>query len=404
MAKTKRNILMITPYIPRLHQSGGQRHSFFTIKYLSKTNNITLICYSRNDDGLEELKKYCQKVVLVKRQKTWSLKNILAAGFSLYPFLLVNYHNQEFRDAIIHEIKNNKFDLIHCDCLYPMPNIPKTDIPLIMVDVTIEYAIYQHYVESLTGWRKLAAPLLWIDVLKLKYWETKYWRETHTVMMFSQEDKDFVTKTTGRQDIHVFEDAVDPEYFKLPKKTDKSPYPSILFGASNMKWMQNRESVEMIISDYWNPIKEKYPQAKLYIVGRNAPEFFNKYNSDDIVVTEADIDGLKDPQYYYEYCWLLLAPMGSGGGTRNKFLEGMTYGLPVITNPEGGMGNIKIKNYHHAIVCPKNKILENVYKLFDDKKYRQEIGAAARTLIQTNYSFDHSVEKLNKIYDQITKK
>ncbi len=395
---------MITPYIPRLHQSGGQRHSFFTIKYLSKTNNITLICYSRNEEGLKEVEKYCHKVIIVKRGNTWSLKNILSAGFSLYPFLLVNYHNADFRNAIANEIKARKYDLIHCDCLYPMPNIPKTDIPLVLVDVTIEYAIYQHYVESLTGWRRLAAPLLWLDVLKLKYWETKYWKETHTVLMFSHEDKDFVIKSTGRKDIHVFEDAVDPEYFKLPQKTKKSTYPSVLFGASNMKWMQNRESVEMIISDYWSPIKKRYPDAKLFIVGRNAPEFFNRYNSSDIIVTEADIDGLKDPQYYYEHCWVLLAPMGSGGGTRNKFLEGMTFGLPVITNPEGGMGNIKIENYHHAIVCPKKQILKNVYKLFDDKTYRKKMGNAARKLIETNYSFDHSVEKLNQIYDQITHK
>jgi len=403
MKTIKRDILMITPYIPRLHQSGGQRHSFFTIKYLSKTNNITLICYSRNDEGLEEVKKYCQKVDLVKRENTWSLKNILAAGFSTLPFLLVNYHNSDFRNAIVNEINSNKFDLIHCDCLYPMPNIPKTDIPLIMVDVTIEYSIYQHYVESLTGWRKIIAPLLWIDVLKLKYWETHYWRQTHTVVMFSHEDKDFVSKITGRNDIRVFDDAVDPEYFKLPQKTKKSPFPSILFGASNMKWMQNRESVEMILADYWPNIKAKYPTAKLYIIGRNAPEFFSKYNSPDVIVSEADVDGPKDPQYYYEYCWLLLAPMGSGGGTRNKFLEGMTFGLPVITNPEGGMGNIKIENFKQAIVCPKNQILKNVYKLFEDKKYRQQMGLDARKLIQSDYSFDHSVEKLNQIYEKITK-
>jgi polysaccharide biosynthesis protein PslH len=400
----KRKILMITPYIPRLHQSGGQRHSFFTLKYLSKTNHVTLICYSRNDEGLSDLKKYCQKVILVKRGSTWSLKNILAAGFSLYPFLLVNYINDEFKAAISSELNTGKYDLIHCDCIYPMPNIPKTDVPLIMVDVTIEYAIYQHYVENMPRWRKLFAPLFMIDVLKLKYWETRYWKKTHTVIMFSHEDKDFVSKVTGRQDIQVFDDAVDPEYFKLPQKTNKSPYPSILFGASNMKWMQNRESVEMIISDYWPSIKSKYPTAKLFIIGRNAPEFFNKYNSADIIVAEADINGPKDPQYYYEYCWLLLAPMGSGGGTRNKFLEGMTFGLPVITNPEGGMGNIKIKNYYHAIVCPKNEILANVYKLFDDAGYRQTIGQAARKLIQNNYSFDKSVEGLNRIYEKITSK
>ncbi len=400
----KRKILMITPYIPRLHQSGGQRHSFFTLKYLSKTNDITLICYSRNDEGLKDLTKYCQKVILVKRGSTWSLKNILSAGFSFYPFLLVNYINDEFKAAISSELATGKYDLIHCDCLYPMPNIPKTDIPLIMVDVTIEYAIYQHYVEGLSGWKKIIAPFLALDVLKLKYWETRYWKNTHTVIMFSHDDKDFVTKVTGRHDIQVFDDAVDPEYFSLPQKTKKSPFPSVLFGASNMKWMQNRESVEMIISDYWPSIKKRYPTAKLYIIGRNAPEFFSKYDSPDIIVAEAEVDGLKDPQYYYEYSWLLLAPMGSGGGTRNKFLEGMTFGLPVITNPEGGMGNIKIKNYYHAIVCPKKEILKNVYRLFDDTKYRRQMGDAARKLIQSNYSFESSVQKLNQIYEAITKK
>ena len=32
------------------------------------------------------------------------------------------------------------------------------------------------------------------------------------------------------------------------------------------------------------------------------------------------------------------------------------------------------------------------------------MGQDARKLIQSDYSFDHSVEKLNKIYDEITQK
>jgi len=401
---TKRNILMVTPYIPRLEQSGGQRHSFFTLKYLSKTNNVTLICYSRNEDGLQEVKQYCQKVIIVKRSTTWSLSNILSTGFGIYPFLLVNYINKEFRHTIETEIKNGKFDIIHCDCLYPMANIPKTNIPTILVDVTIEYAIYQHFADSLTSWQKILRPLLMVDVLKLKYWETKYWRETDTVIMFSHEDQEFVAKVTGRKDIQIFEDAVDPEYFNLPRKTEKSKHPTVLFGCSNMKWMQNRESVDLILRDYWPQIKKRYPTSQLLIIGRNAPEIFGKYNSDSIIVAEADTNGPHNPQYYYEYSWILLAPMGSGGGTRNKFLEGMTFGLPVITNPEGGMGNIKIKNYHHAIVCPKKEILKNIYKLFDNPKYRQSIGQTASELIKNNYSFDQSVKKLNQIYDQSIKK
>jgi glycosyltransferase involved in cell wall biosynthesis len=403
--KARRRILMITPYVPQLSQSGGQRHSFYTVKYLSQTNDITIICFSRSAEGLEELKKYCRKVILVKRGKTWDIKKILRAGFGLYPFLLINYINHELRQAIESEITAEQYDLIHCDCLYPMPNIPKTNIPIVLVDVTIEYAIYQHYVQSLRGWRRLISPILWIDVLKLKYWETKYWRDTNTVVMFSPIDREFVAKVTGRKDIKVFEDGVDPQYFHLPPKTPRSSYPSILFGASNMKWMQNRESVELIILHYWPPIKQRYPEAKLYIIGRNAPEFFNRYASNDIIVAEADADGgPHDPQYYYELCWLLLAPMGSGGGTRNKFLEGMTFGLPVVTNPEGGMGNIKIENFKHSIVCPNHQIITNVFKLIDDPQYRLQMGSNARKLIQDNYAFDSSVKKLNDIYAQILKK
>ena len=56
---------MITPYIPRLSQSGGQNSSFYSIKYLSPDNNITLICLSPDEEGLEDIKQYCSKVIVV---------------------------------------------------------------------------------------------------------------------------------------------------------------------------------------------------------------------------------------------------------------------------------------------------------------------------------------------------
>lgn len=401
----KRKILMITPYVPRLSQSGGQRSSFYSIKYLAPKNDITLICFSRDRAGVKEVSQYCRKVVVVKRGKTWDLKKILTAAVSPYPFLVINYISDDFKKAIQKELDREKFDLIHCDCFYPMPNIPKTDIPVVLVDLTIEYAVYDHYVKSLTGLKKLLKPFLAFDVKKMKHWETYYWKTTHTVVAFGIEDQKLITETTGRKDIQYFENGVDQKYIEAPVKTSRSKEPTILFGVSNMKWMQNRESVELIMNHYWDKIKKAVPNCKLYIVGRFAPDFFGKYASKDVIVTEADFDGQpKDPQYYYQYCWLLLAPMGSGGGTRNKFLEGMTFALPVITTPEGGMGSIKFKNYRDAIVAPSKDILKNVLKLINDKKYRQTIGNNGRKLIVNNYSFAKCVEGLNQIYDNITKK
>ncbi len=100
----KRNILMITPYIPRLSQSGGQRSSFYSIKYLAPKNKITLICFSRDEEGVEELRQYCEKIIIVKRGKTWDVKKVLTAAISPYPFLVLNYISEDFKKAIQTEI------------------------------------------------------------------------------------------------------------------------------------------------------------------------------------------------------------------------------------------------------------------------------------------------------------
>jgi glycosyltransferase involved in cell wall biosynthesis len=402
MTKSKRKILMITPYIPRLSQSGGQNSSFYSIKYLSPKNDITLICLSPDEEGLKDVKKYCSKVIVVKRGKTWDPKKVLLTAFSPYPFLVVKHINKNFRTAIKNELDNNKFDLIHCDCFYPMPNIPKTKVPIVLVDLTVEYNVYKHYVETVTGWKKLFKPLLWLDVLKLKYWETYYWKNTHTVVAFAHEDKELISQITGRTDIQLFQNGVDNKFFESLPKTSKSEFPSLLFGVSNMKWMQNRESVEMIMKDSWGQIKKSIPNAKLYIIGRHAPDYYQHYRSEDIIVEEADFDGqAHDPMYYYQYSWILLAPMGSGGGTRNKFLEAMACRLPIVTTPEG-MGGIKIENFKESIVCEYSDIAKNAIDLLKNNKKRVDMGQAANKLIAQKYSYQNSVGGLNKIYDKIT--
>ncbi len=393
---------MITPYIPRLSQSGGQNSSFYSIKYLSPENDITLICLSPDEEGLDDVKQYCSKVIVVKRGKTWDPKKVFLTAFSPYPFLVMKHINKNFHHAIKQELDTQKFDLIHCDCFYPMPNIPKTKIPIVLVDLTVEYAVYEHYVETVSGWKKLFKPLLWIDVLKLKYWETYYWKHTHTVVAFAKEDQELISKTTKRNDIELFQNGVDNKFFESKPKTPKSKFPSILFGVSNMKWMQNRESVEMIIKDSWPEIKKTIPNCKLYIIGRHAPDYYQHYQSKDVIVAEADFDGqTHDPMYYYQYTWVLLAPMGSGGGTRNKFLEAMACRLPIVTTPEG-MGGIKIENFKQSIVCKYNDVGKNTIKLLQDNKIRDKIGDEANKLIRQKYSYQNSVNGLNQIYQKIT--
>lgn len=393
---------MITPYLPRRSQSGGQTSSYYSIKYLSNENDITLISFSRDKEGLEEIKQFCSKVIVVKRGKTWDFKKILYTGFSTYPFLVTNYISPDLKKTIEKELHDHKYDLIHCECFYLMPNIPKTGIPIVLVDQTIEYAVYQHYVETLKGFKKILYPLLWLDVIKLKYWEIFFWKTTHTVTAFSTEDQAIISKITNRKDIKLFQNGVDKRFYESVPKTPKSKHPSVLFGVSNMKWMQNREAAELLYQEIWPQIKTKIPDAKLYIIGRNAPETYGHWRAKDVVIEEAQGDGEpKDPQYYYNHCWTLVAPIGSGGGSRNKFFEAMACRLPIITTHQG-MGGIKIDNFKHAIVCDYDEIAKYTIELLNNKSQREEIGKQTNLLIKNNYSYEKSAQGLNQIYQEIT--
>src|SRR3990172_6692882 len=165
-------VLMLTPYLPFPPSSGGQIRSYNLLKYLSKKHEITLFCYIRSREEekfIPLLKKYCTKIRVFKRRPAWHPLNILLAGLSPYPFLVCIYLSRAFRKAVSVELKENRYELIHAETFYVMTNIPSTRIPTLLVEQTIEYLVYKHFVDNLKN--IFLRALLGIDVAKLKFWE-----------------------------------------------------------------------------------------------------------------------------------------------------------------------------------------------------------------------------------------
>src|SRR3972149_9391079 len=172
-------ILMITPYFPYPLVSGGQIRTYNLLKNLSQKHKITLASFVRDKKEtkyLNELKPFCQKVIIFKRRKAWSPVNILLSAITPFPFLVSIYFDPKVKRAIKNELENQNYDLIHAETFYVMPNIPQTNIPILLVEQVIEYLVYQRFVESLPAWAIFIKPFLQLDVAKIKWWEKYYWR------------------------------------------------------------------------------------------------------------------------------------------------------------------------------------------------------------------------------------
>lgn len=389
-------VLMITPYLPYPLYSGGQIRSYNLLENLAKSHEITLFAFVKEvvPGHIKALEKFCKKIEVFKRRRAWSPVNILVSGASFYPFLVAIYYSLSLRRRIREELSRNKYDLIHAETFYVMPNIPKTSVPILLVEQTIEYLVYAHFLETLS--LKVLKPLLALDIFKLKFWEKFYWRKADRVVAMSRSDKNKMTKLVPDLSVEIVPNGVDSSFFSQVKH-NKGKSPVLLF-VGNFSWLQNREAVGFLIEKIWPKVRTKIPNAELLVVGRNPSEQIRNLARKFNVRLESRIDDIRDA---YAKSDVMIAPIFGPGGTRYKILEAMASSLPVVTTEMGAEGLPVIHREHILIANEENTLIEQTVKLLEDEKLRHKISQNARLLIQKEFDWEKISAKLDKLYKSV---
>lgn len=393
-------ILMLTPYLPFPDSSGGQIRSYNLIKSLSKKHEITLFSLIKDDSEkrfIPELQKYCKKVKVFKRSKSpWTMRNILLTGFGPYPFLVIRNLSRPEKKAVAEEIKKVHYDLIHAETFYVMPHIPETKIPVLLVEQTIEYLVYKHYMEGTKN--ILLRWLLSIDVRKLRLWETRFWRKAKGVVAVSESDKKEMLNLVPSLKVDLVPNGVNLGFFK-EKDSWNSDSPKLLFIA-NFKWLQNVEAAKLLLKEVFPLVHAKNPNAIIWVVGQHIPEEIKVLSSDKIKIDnlkEDDQEGIRNAYYQSS---VFVSPLKGPGGTRLKHLAAMAAKLPLVTTSVGAEGlgakdgeEILIRNSAQEIAEAANLLLEN-------EKMAKEIAEKARKLIEEKFSWYKMGEYLDKLYEK----
>lgn len=390
-------VLMLTPYLPYPLVSGGQIRTYNLLKHLSKHHDITLFSLIK-DEGerghLSELQKYCKKIVLFKRTKNpFVLRNILLAGFSSYPFVVTRNLPLGMKRAVQAELTRGKYDLIHAETFYMMPNIPETGIPIILAEQTIEYLGYQDYMKKANP---LLRPILKIDVTKIKYWERYFWNKADKLITMSQEDKNFIENVLGRPlNISVVANGVDLDFFRGVKKHLPAS-PTVLF-VGTFKWLPNIEAVEEIVKKIWPLILKRLPNAKLKIVGFSPTEKIKAYAKEPSIEVLGAIDDIRDA---FSTAHMLLAPIRSGKGTRYKVLEAMITGTPVVATTLAAEG-LDLKSGKDVLIAESPAELADAsVKLLKDQSLQEKLADAGEKIVRQGYSWDTIAKELDKVYKE----
>ncbi len=392
-------ILMLTPYLPYPLLSGGQIRTYNLLKTLAKKHDVTLFALIKDYDEkqyIPELEKYCSSVRVFKRSsKPFTLKTVFQTAFSSFPFLVIRNHVPAVMDAVRQELAGGEYDLIHAETFYMMPHLPKTTVPILLVEQTIEYLGYESYAQKA---HPLIKPLLNIDIAKIKRWEKYYWNLCKTLVVMSEDDKNFLAdKVEDPTKIEVVANGVDTAWFAQKKRLE--PDVPTLLSVGTFKWLPNIEAVSFLVDKVWPIISAQLPTARLWIVGNApTPKILAYEKHDPRITVTGRIPDIRDA---FNQAHVLVAPVFSGKGTRYKILEAMASGTPIVATTTAVEG-LAVKQHTHVLTSNTAAgMAAHVIDLLHDKQKRADLAAAGKTFVSQNYDWSLISQKLDTIYKAI---
>ncbi len=392
-------ILMLTPYLPYPLLSGGQIRTYNLLKKLADKHEITLFALIKDDSERQyvaELEKYCKKVKVFNRsKKPFTVQNVFKALLSSHPFLVIRNHAPHTIKAIEEELSQNHYDLIHAETFYMMPHLPRTTIPTILVEQTIEYLGYESYAKKAPFFLK---PLLQLDINKIKKWEKYYWSKCHQLIVMSQDDQNYIEEQVAdHAPIDVVSNGEDIEWFNQ-KKRELPTAPTIL-SVGTFNWLPNVEAVNFLVRQVWPKIKTLVKNAKLKIVGNNPTQQVFDFQKTD---TQIEVIGrIPDIRDAFKKSHVLVAPVFSGKGTRYKILEAMASGTPVVATPIAVEG-LAVQHRKHVLTSNTAEgLAELTAEVLQDPKLWESLSKTGYQFVMEQYNWDVISKKLDTIYQQL---
>lgn len=386
-------ILVLSAVLPYPLDSGGKVRIYHLLKRLSTQHEIHLCTFLRTSQEEQYVQSlpFLASVTTMYRGTAWQANHIARSFASSYPLLMATYASARMRETISRLHAAHGFDLIHVEPGYAWPSVPNLGIPVVIAEHNIEHTVYEAYVRrfQIVPLR----PLLYLDVLKLSYWERRVWRAADHIITVSTEDRDRVRSHTDTE-VTVVENGVDTrDLVWKPKKISKKSYTFLFVG--NFSWVQNTDAASMIIDSIWPMLSGAVPGSKLRIVGKRAPAWLTSKASQAGVELIHGVKEIRD-EYYKADC--LLAPIRIGGGTKFKILEAMACGVPVVTTTMGAAG-MPLRHGDHAMIADSvDEIIDGCKKIATDTKLRSSIIKKARQLVDAEYSWDTIAAKQDTVW------
>ncbi len=400
------NILMLSSTFPYPPTRGGtQVRTFNLLKYLSQRHAITLVTQQEanvTDTDIDELRNWVDNLVIFERPPQLGTKSGILTKIQRFksflqdgvPPSVLNRYSSKMQEWIDSFVQSGKCDVITCEHsvneIYVKPHFQKQVRTLVNVHSSI-YGTCRNQLEAGVSENFFRDK---VNLQLLRRYEQKYCSKFSAIVVTTQEEKIQLQQLNPNKEITVIPNGVDLESFPY-RSSDPGGYRLIFIGALDN--LANIDAVCFFCNQVLPKIQTRYPDTTFDIIGsRPVPQVLALQDKPGVTVT-ADVPSVVE---YLHKATVCVVPMRTGFGIKNKTLEAMAAGVPVVASDRGLEGltgeqaNVSLtalRANHPA------EYINAISYLFTHKKLREELSRNARQLVETEFTWDIA----GKRYEQV---
>ncbi len=389
------------PYPPS--KGGTQVRTYNLLKYLQRDHQVTLLTQSRPDVDPAEitaLREQVQELIVFPQPQGQLSSGIFAkVSRSFQAFsrgtpanVLYNY-SPLMQDWIDRHL--TQFDIVTCEHsvneIYLAKNLP---IPAVVNVHSSIYGTCQQQLATGTAVHpfrdRLNLPLLY-------NYERRYCQKFSSIVVTTNDDRAYLWQFAPDTPLEVIPNGVDLAKFPL-RDGDPGGYKLIFTGA--MDNLPNIDAAQFLSRSILPAIQQLYPETTLELVGdRPVPEILALAQLPGVVVT-GKVPSMVDSLHKATIC---VIPMRTGLGIKNKTLEAMAAGIPVVGS-NSALEGLRVDGDDVPLRALRaNSVSEYVAaisRLFADPSLRGELSKNGRSLIVTQFTWEIAGARYERILSQ----
>lgn len=309
------------------------------------------------------------------------------------------FFSADFDHKLQEELIQNEYDVVHLESLFMAPYIGT-----VRAHSNARIVLRSHNLEFII-WKRLArqsgnvAKKTYLRLLarQLKNYELDVLNQVDGIAAISKRDANDFVKLGSKKPKIVIPFGINLKGY-LPRKNEELELN--LFHLGSMDWTPNIEGLNWFLDDIWPKIHKSFPSVHFYLAGRDMPEdFFDRKIPNVHIVGEVE-----DAKKFIQENSIMIVPLLSGGGIRVKIIEGMALSKAIISTSVGAEG-LHYKDKENIWIADKADDFIKAINYFNKDLNRiQEMGDAARSLVEKDYDENVISEKLINFYKKLLSK